>query len=248
MVADAERPAFDARAARPADVAGPGSRFCAVVVDTAISALVLAVVLVPLALLSGSDALWNAMDLSALPVFVVAAASFLYQGLSEMFVNGRTIGKRLMGLRAISADGTPLTKQQAVARNALRAVDFLPVAYGVGGLLACIGPSSQRLGDLVAHTIVIRERKRAPDLGLFSIAPPPMPAASLDEAPPELTANERAMVVSFLERRASLTPLARAQVGEQLATLLYRRHGGTWDGPESYLERLAVGRHRELVP
>jgi uncharacterized RDD family membrane protein YckC len=245
MQANAERPALDGSAARPAEIAGPGSRFCAVVVDTAISATVLAVAFIPIALLSGADSSWSAAELSTVPVFVVATASFLYQGLSETFVNGRTIGKRLMGLRAISADGTPLTKQQALARNALRFVDFLPVAYGVGGLLASIGPSSQRLGDLVAHTIVVRERKRAPDLGHFSMAPPPMPSAPLEDASPELTANERAIIVSFLERRASLTPLARAQVGEQLATGLYRRHGGVWAGAESYLERLAVGRHRE---
>ncbi len=245
MLGNAERQAFDGSAARPVEVAGPGSRFCAVVVDTAISAMVLAVALVPLALLTGADPTWGATDLSALPVYVIAAASFLYQGLSEMFVNGRTIGKRLMGLRAVSADGAPLSKQQALARNALRAVDFLPVAYGVGGLLACLGPSSQRLGDLVAHTLVVRERKRAIDLGHFSVAPPPMQSSTLADASPALTANERAIVVSFLERRASLTPLARAQVGEQLATQLYRRHGGEWVGPESYLERLAVGRHRE---
>lgn len=256
MLGNAERQAFDGSAARPAEIAGPGSRFCAVVVDTAISAIVLGVAVAPLALLTGSESSWRAPDLSALPVYVIAAASFLYQGLSEMFVNGRTIGKRLMGLRAISADGAPLSKQQALARNALRAVDFLPVAYGVGGLLASIGPSSQRLGDLVAHTIVVRERKRAIDLGHFSVAPPAlpsMPSAPLGGPPPvvaaepspDLTANERAIVVSFLERRASLTPLARAQVGEQLATQLYRRHGGAWVGAESYLERLAVGRHRE---
>jgi uncharacterized RDD family membrane protein YckC len=243
MLGSGERAAFDGSAARSAEVAGPGSRFCAVVVDTVISSIALGIALVPFELSSARDSSWVALDLSALPVFVVAAASFLYQGLSETFVNGRTIGKRLMGLRAISADGTPLTKRQALVRNALRVVDFLPFAYGVGGLLASIGPRSQRLGDLVANTIVVRERKRAPDLGHFSVAPPPMP--SLEEVSPELTANERAVIVSFLERRASLTPLARAQVGEQLATRLYQRHGGAWVGAESYLERLAVGRHRE---
>ena len=244
-----ERPAIDGSAPRPLEVAGPGSRFCAVVVDTAIAAVVLTLALAPFAvgaLLSETDSSPDTTDLSALPVFAIAAATFVYQGLSEAFVNGRTLGKRLMGLRAISADGAPLSKQQAMARNAFRAIDFLPVAYGVGGLLACIGPSSQRLGDLVAHTIVVRERKRAPDLGHFSIAPPARePTAPFADESPALTANERAIVVSFLERRASLTPAARAQIGEQLATRLYRRHGGAWVAPESYLERLAVGRHRE---
>lgn len=246
MLGKAERPASEGGAVRT-DVAGPGSRFCAAAVDTAISAAVLFVVtatLAPRGWLSASSPTVHATELSPLPVLVVALASFLYQGLSETFVNGRTLGKRIMGLRAVSADGTALTKQRAVVRNALRPVDFLPLAYGVGGLLACIGPSSQRLGDLVAKTIVVRERRRAPELGYFSI-PPPAHAPALAEGTFELTADERAMLVSFLERRASLTPGARARVGEQLATRLYRRHGGAWVAPESYLERLIVGRHRD---
>ncbi len=246
MLGHAERPASEMSPVRPADIAGPGSRFCAVAIDTAISAAVLLVAtatFAPRAWLSTATPT-HATDLSPLPLLAVAAASFLYQGLSETFVNGRTLGKRVMGLRAISADGSALTRRRAVVRNALRPVDFLPLGYGVGGLLACIGPCSQRLGDLVAKTIVVRERRRAPDLGYFSI-PPPAHAPPLADGTVELTANERAMLVSFLERRASLTPAARARVGGQLATRLYRRHGGAWTAPESYLERLIVGRHRD---
>jgi len=238
--------------ARPSDVAGPGSRFCAAALDTALAGVLLLIfagTVAPHALLAlGEDVRRGASVGPSLPVLAVAVASFVYQGLSETFVNGRTLGKRVMGIRAVSADGQPLTKPQALVRNALRPLDFLPLGYGVGGLLACLGPSSQRLGDLVAKTMVIKEARRGAARaarGGWSVAPiAPQSVMPLPDPSFELTVDEQAIVTGFLERRGALTPGARAKVGEYIAAWLYRRHGGAFIAPESYLERLAVGRHR----
>jgi uncharacterized RDD family membrane protein YckC len=242
-----------AEPARPTDVAGPGSRFCAAAIDSVLAAVSLLIVggtVAPRALvaLGESDAPAVSSSVPAMPVLAVAVAAFLYQGVSETFVNGRTLGKRIMGLRAVSAGGGSISKTQAVIRNLLRPIDFLPLGYGVGGLLAVLGPSSQRLGDLVAKTIVVKESRRIAarlEQGGWSVAPAaPQSMFPLAETSFELTANEQALVTGFLERRGALTPAARARVGEQIAQRLFHRHGGAWIAPESYLERLAVGRHR----
>ena len=235
MLGHAPHPAPERRASRPADVAGPGSRFCAAAIDTVIGAaamLVVAGTFAPRACATLATTDRGGSGPEPLPIILVAAATFLYQGLSETFVGGRTLGKRVMGLRARSAGGEPLAKGQAIVRNLLRAVDFLPLGYVVGGLLSLFGPASQRLGDLVAKTIVVRER------------PPHLPQMAPSEPISILTPDEAALVLGFLERRAALSGAARARVAEDIAARLYKRHGGDWVSAESYLERLAAGTHR----
>ena len=75
--------------------------------------------------------------------------------------HGQTLGKRVMGLRVVDAQGLRLKLSQVVLRNLLRLVDMLPVAYLVGGLASVCSRNCQRLGDLAAGTIVARERSLA---------------------------------------------------------------------------------------
>jgi uncharacterized RDD family membrane protein YckC len=71
---------------------------------------------------------------------------------------GQTLGKRVMGLRVIDAQGLRLQLPQIALRNFLRFVDALPLLYLVGGIAALVTRKGQRLGDLAANTIVARER------------------------------------------------------------------------------------------
>lgn len=73
--------------------------------------------------------------------------------------NGQTVGKKVFGLRVIQESGVRISWLQAVLRNLARPVDRLPIFYLVGGLTALFTPSQQRLGDLLAGTVVIRERR-----------------------------------------------------------------------------------------
>ncbi len=73
--------------------------------------------------------------------------------------SGQTIGKKLFGLRVIQESGVRLSWLQAFLRNLTRPVDRLPLFYLVGGLSALFTPSQQRLGDLLAGTVVVRERR-----------------------------------------------------------------------------------------
>jgi len=71
---------------------------------------------------------------------------------------GQTLGKRVMGLRVVDAQGLRLQLPQIALRNFLRFVDALPLLYLVGGIAALVTRKGQRLGDLAANTIVARER------------------------------------------------------------------------------------------
>ncbi|MDD4282094.1 MAG: RDD family protein [Candidatus Methanofastidiosa archaeon] len=70
--------------------------------------------------------------------------------------SGQTIGKRFMNIRVISADGSDLSYAQAMVRSLLRIVDSLPTLYILGIILVIVTRERQRLGDMVAGSVVIR--------------------------------------------------------------------------------------------
>lgn len=69
---------------------------------------------------------------------------------------GKTLGKYLVGIRAVNGDGSALTLRSAVVRNALRLVDFLPLFYAVGIVALLVSDGQRRLGDRAADTAVVR--------------------------------------------------------------------------------------------
>lgn len=77
----------------------------------------------------------------------------------EWVWEGQTIGKRLLKIRVVDQDGLRLSLSQIIVRNLLRLLDSIPVIYVVGGLACLISRRSQRLGDFVANTVVVRLRK-----------------------------------------------------------------------------------------
>lgn len=97
-----------------------------------------------------------------------AAFPFLYFILLEGYWGGQTPGKKVAGLRVRLVDGTPVTPLAAAARNLLRPADMLPIPYFSGVVAMFLNPKMQRLGDLVAGTVVIHEPKRLP---LVNLAP-----------------------------------------------------------------------------
>ena len=75
-----------------------------------------------------------------------------YIALEGLF--GPTLGKRLLGLRVVKTDGAAMDWPAAISRNVLRLVDGL-VFYLLGAVLVWLSPHRQRLGDRVAHTVVV---------------------------------------------------------------------------------------------
>jgi hypothetical protein len=154
-------------------------------------------------------------------VFLYFAASMAYAMIFEWYWRGQTLGKRLFGLRVVDAQGLRLRPAQVVLRNLLRAIDFLPAAYLVGVTACLVSRKGQRLGDLAANTVVLREAKLLePDVEQIA----PVKYNSLT-AFPHLAARLRSRVdpeavriaVTALAMRDGYDPPARVELFGELA-------------------------------
>ena len=100
--------------------------------------------------------------------FIFSLMPFAYFIFFEGLWNGQTLGKKMAGIRVRMSDGTPVTFAAATGRNLIRVADFLPGFYFLGTIAMFVNPKLQRVGDLVAGTIVTHEVRVVPN---FSIAP-----------------------------------------------------------------------------
>lgn len=89
---------------------------------------------------------------------VVAGGPFVfYHLLFEVFMNGQTPGKRTMKCAVASVDGDPVTFGKYMIRWLFRLID-IPL-YGVVAMLAIgLSEKRQRVGDMLAHTIVVKTK------------------------------------------------------------------------------------------
>jgi uncharacterized RDD family membrane protein YckC len=159
-----------------------------------------------------------AQALSILGFFIISIG---YGIACEWGWRGQTLGKRLLRLRVVDAEGLRLQFNQVVTRNLLRFVDSLPLLYFVGGLSCWLSPRCQRLGDLAANTVVIRIPKLTePDLdqllaGKFnSLRQFPHLTARLRQ---NVTPAEAALALQSLLRRDEFDPVARVELFDSLA-------------------------------
>jgi uncharacterized RDD family membrane protein YckC len=145
--------------------AGLGSRFVARALDILVQIGILVLVAIPCVLLLGLAGI--TLDLSnnvavGYVAAVLALALFLVQFVYDIFFelrrNGQTPGKSRAGIRVMRDGGAPVDFWSSCIRNILRVADFLPAAYLGGALLILLSSRRQRLGDLAAGTVVIRER------------------------------------------------------------------------------------------
>lgn len=204
-------------------LAGPFSRFLAWLIDllciVALTSLVGALLGV-IGLISAD----MAYGLSILLQFAIMLGYGIYY---EWSWRGQTIGKRMMRLRVVDAQGLRLKFSQVVIRNLLRFVDLLPLFYLVGGLACVISRRAQRLGDVAANTIVIRIPKMSePNLeqimaGKFnSLRACPHLEARLRQ---RVSAPEAALALQALVRRDLLEPTARVELFGELTEHFRRK-------------------------
>jgi uncharacterized RDD family membrane protein YckC len=223
-------------------LAGAGSRFIASVIDLVLQLVLIALAaLVALALVGGGVG-------AALLAIAAFADFYLYDVLFEVLASGRTPGKRATHLRVVREGGTPVDLPASAIRNLLRVVDLLPGAYLVGLSSILLTRRNQRLGDLAAGTLVIRDSAA----GTRSPASTPDPSAAGSSAADGSSATdgwdvsavsleELAAVRRFLERRESLDRRARVELAHRLEQGLRAKVAGVpaGIGPESFLEGLA---------
>ena len=190
-------------------LAGPITRFLAWVVDFAVIA---AAAGVARGLLSFAGLI--SIDLSrGLTVLAYFFISIGYGMTAEWRWRGQTIGKRLLRLRVMDAQGLTLRFSQVVIRNILRFVDSLPLFYAVGGVACLFSRRAQRLGDIAADTIVVWIPKTMnPDLDQIfagkynSLRDYPHLCSRLRQ---RTTPQEAALALQAVLRREEFDPVSR---------------------------------------
>jgi uncharacterized RDD family membrane protein YckC len=193
-------------------LAGPTVRFLAFVIDLS-TVMVVTQFVASMALLVVTVSPDLARALRILLPFVVQVG---YGIGCEWFWRGQTVGKWILRLRVMDAQGLRLQPSQVVIRNLLRPVDQLPLLGLVGAVAMFLNRHNQRLGDLAANTVVVRmPRLREPDLeqmfaGKYnSMREHPHLGARLRQ---RVTPAEAAVALQALLRRDELDPAARVEL------------------------------------
>ena len=229
-------------------LAGLGSRFLATMLDTLIQTaaiIALTLVIAAAANTSGDGSSGWGVAGTILVAFLVL---FGYHVLFETLGSGRTPGKRSAGIRVVRQDGGPIGFLASVIRNTIRLVDFLPALYGVGIVAIVASARNQRLGDMAAGTLVVREQAggaRAPmGVGYWasSVTVPVEAVSSWDVT--SITPDELLVVRHFLDRRLQLPWDARAQLAWELVWRLGPKVAGAPTGahPEYLLEGIVAAK------
>jgi uncharacterized RDD family membrane protein YckC len=243
-------------------VAGLGSRFVAVLIDHLIQLGFYIVALFLFAFLLGgssSDKL-NLMGKWFLAAFIALNFCILwgYFALFEAFWHGQTPGKHVMKLRVIKDSGRQITLFEAMTRNLLRFVDYLPALYLTGVITMLCNKRHQRLGDLAAGTLVIHERADEqpllaghgtsffprPEPHAYDPFPQP-PAPTATGLPPDAIAKlgpeDLVVIEAFFSRVLDLSLQTRAQVAQRIATQMAAKMNVALPegNPERMLETIA---------
>src|SRR5436309_3436365 len=146
-------------------LASIGNRFIACAIDHTIQIVALIAVAIFFAIISDASSLGS--RLMNEPKWVIALLVVIqfvifdgYFAVFEWVWRGQTPGKRWLKLRVIREDGRPISFFEAMVRNLLRVVDFIvPPFYSIGLISVFATDRDQRVGDLVAGTVVVRERE-----------------------------------------------------------------------------------------
>lgn len=236
-------------------LAGVGSRSLAITLDSLIQAAIALVVLIVGGLLGvGGGAVLQTLGLSgqtaavwaiAITILSVFSAWYGYFAVFEIVWRGQTPGKRALGLRVISVSGRPMTPMQAILRNVLRIVDQLPALYAIGIISVLVSARNQRLGDIAAGTVVVREQPT----GTFEMSSSPEAKVQDRLRANRLTDRELALIERFLQRRTELDPEVRGRTALQIANRVRERLAlpGTDVNNEDLLERV-LAEYRAFGP
>ena len=242
-------------------LASIGNRFIAAAIDHAIQGLTLALIFIAAVVLSSFPIIERAM--TSAPKWVWAVAILIlflifagYFAFFEWIWSGQTPGKRWLKLRVIREDGRPITFWEASVRNLLRSFDMMPFPFYSVGLISVFSTNrDQRVGDMVAGTVVVREREaEAPAFAQVFATPVSDPALRRSFKPVDFTASlssltesEIQVVETFLRRRWDLSDVPRQWMAWRVSLPILYKLRPTYDVEtftyEGFLEELL---HRYL--
>lgn len=225
--------------------AGVGSRGAALLLDYFVIGVILVALNVGTVYLldSGGTGLPTWVTISLFLVLNVVVL-FGYPIALETLWRGRTLGKAAMGLRVVTVEGAPVRFRHAAVRAALSLVDFGLTAGAGAVVTALVSRRHQRLGDLVAGTVVLRERTgaRRPQVATF-VVPSGAEAYAETIDPSGLSATDYDALRAYMLRAGSLPQSRRAQLAGDLAGALAVKVAHTpppGTAPEVFLACLAA--------
>lgn len=237
-------------------LASIGNRFLACAVDHTIQILLIILVVIIGSVSGRFDVFGGGWEdapkwVQAVVIIIVFLLWFGYFALFEWRLSGQTPGKRLLKLRVIREDGRPVTFWEAAARNLLRIFDmFPPPFYSIGLVSVFVSRTDQRIGDLFAGTVVVRERaEQAPTFNEVFNSPVSDAALRRTFKPvlfegdvKRLHEREIEVVETFLRRRWDLPDRTREWMAWRVATPILYKIRPTFDHAsftyEGFLEEL----------
>jgi uncharacterized membrane protein SpoIIM required for sporulation/uncharacterized RDD family membrane protein YckC len=240
------------------DLAGPGSRFTAYLIDLLCIVLLFVALMVVLLIGVGLGHLVpfgqevpSGRQLSAWVVAFIMVLFFLVQWgyfvALEWYMRGQSPGKKALGIRVIRDDGLPVALREATLRNLVRVADMLPPpSYLLGGMVMHFDRFGRRLGDMVAGTVVVRQRYEV-EAGLVSHNDwgatwlsrlEQGKSATLTLPHGTIGAQQLALIAQFLQRRHTLSPERRRQLAERILAPLRPMLGLDQHGRENQPEQI----------
>ena len=177
-------------------LASIGNRFLACAIDHALQVLAIILMVIAFTLIANYSSLGEQITdapkwVKAVLIVVVFLIFSGYFAFFEWIWNGQTPGKRWLKLRVIREDGRPVTFWEAAVRNLVRTFDMMPAPfYSIGLISVFVSSSDQRVGDMVAGTVVVREREaEAPAFAQVFASPVSDPALRRSFKPVDFVAE-----------------------------------------------------------
>lgn len=206
-------------------LAGPVARACAWAIDAAIKGIIYLLVALFSTFLGGLG-----MAMMLIGFFLL---EWFYPVIFETH-SGATPGKKAMGLIVVHDNGTPVSLSASLLRNLLRVADFMPLLYGVGLVSMLANRRFQRLGDMVAGTLVVYRERDKGDIVIPKVAPKPPPL--------RLSVDELRNLIAYAERSAQLSEERRIELANQLSALTGLQGKAAVDELYAYANWLTRGR------
>jgi hypothetical protein len=204
---------------------------------------------------------WSENWVVAFVLILIFLVYWGYFALFEAFWNGRTPGKRVAKIRVIHRTGRAISFLESLGRNLVRVIDYFPGFYAVGVIAIFFSRQNQRLGDMVAGTLVVHDREvdtphwgemgsriitaqtfAQPVLENPRMAPPHLSVVLPTPALAKLTPNDLQVMEGFFARRLDMELTVRAALAQRIAAALCLKSGLTIpDGTsvETFLEAVA---------
>jgi uncharacterized RDD family membrane protein YckC len=201
-------------------LAGIGSRFMAILLDSILQVLLMVAVFLIVWGISANPFESARVWVQAVAVFALFLIFWGYFVLFEIFWKGQTPGKRWAAIRVIKNSGRPISPFESMSRNLLRVVDWFPGFYGVGVVTMLLNKQNRRLGDFVAGTLVVHETSERESALFFNTA------QSTEFVYPQaakLTLQEAELIEAFLARRLDIPPAIRQQNAQRIAEMIATR-------------------------